>query len=106
MLAYGAARGRPGWRTSVLDTVASSSLAIPATIAGFSLFLLFLVINRYVPLAGTLLALVVAYSYRVSVAYRTAYSATLQIRTELEEAALDERGAVVGRRSGGSSRRC
>ncbi|MEO6510735.1 MAG: iron ABC transporter permease [Nocardioides sp.] len=87
VLAYAVARGRPGWRMTVLDTVASSSLAIPATIAGFSFFVLFLVTNRYVALNGTLLALVVAYSYRVSVAYRTSYSATLQIKKELEEAA-------------------
>ena len=87
ILAYAVARGRPGWRNSLLDTIASSSLAIPATIAGFSFFILFLVTNRYVALNGTLLALVVAYSYRVSVAYRTSFSATLQIKKELEEAA-------------------
>ena len=45
------------------------------------MFLLFMVINPVIPIAGTVLALVIAYSYRVSIAYRASYSATLQIRT-------------------------
>lgn len=88
VLAYGIARGRrtPGARA--MDLFASSSVAIPAVIAGFAMFLTFLVINPVIPLAGTIAALVVAYSYRVSIAYRSGYSATLQIRKELEEAAV------------------
>ncbi|MFS6531198.1 ABC transporter permease [Microbacterium aurugineum] len=88
VLAYGIARSKKtGW-VKALDLFASSSVAIPATIAGFAMFLTFMVINPYIPIAGTLLALVIAYSYRVSIAYRSSYSATLQIRPELEEAAL------------------
>lgn len=88
VLAYGIARSKKtGW-VKALDLFASSSVAIPATIAGFAMFLTFMVLNPYIPLAGTLFALVIAYSYRVSIAYRSSYSATLQIRPELEEAAL------------------
>ncbi|UOQ90457.1 iron ABC transporter permease [Agromyces endophyticus] len=88
VLAYGIARSRrTGWMRG-MDLFASSSVAIPAVIAGFAMFLTFLVINPVIPLAGTIVALVIAYSYRVSIAYRSGYSATLQIRKELEEAAL------------------
>ncbi|WP_156999715.1 ABC transporter permease [Agromyces terreus] len=88
VLAYGIARGRrTGW-SKAMDLFASSSVAIPAVIVGFAMFLTFMVINPVIPLAGTLVALVIAYSYRVSIAYRSGYSATLQIRMELEEAAL------------------
>ncbi|MGX5696715.1 ABC transporter permease [Agromyces soli] len=88
VLAYGIARGRrTGW-SRAMDLFASSSVAIPAVIAGFAMFLTFMVLNPVIPLAGTLVALVIAYSYRVSIAYRSGYSATLQIRMELEEAAL------------------
>lgn len=88
VLAYGIARSRrTGW-TRAMDLFASSSVAIPAVIAGFAMFLTFMVLNPVIPLAGTIVALVIAYSYRVSIAYRSGYSATLQIRMELEEAAL------------------
>lgn len=85
--AYAAARGRRKVRMRVLDLVASSSVAIPGVIAGFASFLLYLVLNRYVPLSGTIIALILAYSYRLSIAYRANFSATLQIKPELEEAA-------------------
>lgn len=88
VLAYGVARAKKtGW-VKAADLFASSSVAIPATIAGFAMFLTFMVLNPVIPLAGTLVALIIAYSYRVSIAYRTSYSATLQIKPELEEAAL------------------
>ncbi|WP_127792267.1 iron ABC transporter permease [Agromyces sp. LHK192] len=87
VLAYGIARSRSTPWTRAVDLFASSSVAIPAVIAGFAMFLTFLVINPVIPIAGTIAALVIAYSYRVSIAYRSGYSATLQIRRELEEAA-------------------
>jgi iron(III) transport system permease protein len=65
----------------------SSSVAIPATIAGFASFLFYLVLNKSIPLLGTIWVLVLAYSYRIAVSYRIGYSATLQVRTELEESA-------------------
>ncbi len=88
ILAYGIARGKKTFRAKAMDLFASSSVAIPATIAGFAMFLTFMVINPVIPLAGTVAALVIAYSYRVSIAYRGSYSATLQIKMELEEAAM------------------
>ncbi|MFE6734565.1 ABC transporter permease [Microbacterium sp. NPDC057650] len=88
VFAYGIARSRKTPWVKAADLFASSSVAIPATIAGFAMFLTFMVLNPYIPLAGTLIALIIAYSYRVSIAYRSSYSATLQIRPELEEAAL------------------
>ena len=88
VLAYGIARGRRTVWTKSMDLFASSSVAIPTVIAGFALFLTFMVINPVIPLAGTMAALIIAYSFRVSVAYRAGYSATLQIRKELEEAAV------------------
>lgn len=88
VLAYGIARSKKSLGVKIVDLFASSSVAIPATIAGFATFLTFLVLNPFIPLAGTLIALIIAYSYRVSIAYRTSYSATLQIKPELEEAAL------------------
>ncbi|WP_143109749.1 iron ABC transporter permease [Agromyces sp. CF514] len=88
VLAYGIARARRTGFTKAVDLFASSSVAIPAVIAGFAMFLTFMVINPVIPLAGTIAALVIAYAYRVSIAYRSGYSATLQIRMELEEAAV------------------
>lgn len=87
VLGYVLARSRPTPGARALDLIASASVAIPAVIAGFSAFLLYLVLNKYVPLSGTLWALVLTYAYRMSIAYRTNYSATLQIKLELEEAA-------------------
>jgi iron(III) transport system permease protein len=87
ILAYAVARGRPSWRLRVLDMISSASIAIPAVIAGFSAFILYLVVNRYVPIAGTIWALVLAYSYRMSIAYRVNLGAARQIKMELEEAA-------------------
>jgi iron(III) transport system permease protein len=85
--AWVVARSRGTWGAGILDTLASSSIAIPTVIVGFSAFLFYLVINRWVPLIGTLLILVLAYSYRMSVSYRVSHSAVLQVSTELEEAA-------------------
>lgn len=87
VVAYVVARSSRKGKYKALDLIASASVAIPATIAGFSSFILYLVMNQWVPISGTLMALVLAYAYRVSISYRTGFSATLQIRKELEEAA-------------------
>ncbi|HEY1622826.1 MAG TPA: iron ABC transporter permease [Streptosporangiaceae bacterium] len=71
----------------LIDLLASSSIAIPDVIAGFTAFMLYLIINRWVALSGTIIALILANSYRLAVPYRTAYSAILQVGGELEEAA-------------------
>jgi iron(III) transport system permease protein len=87
IVAFTVARSKPSWATRALDVFASSSVAIPATIAGFATFLFYLVINRHVPLLGTIWVLVLAYAYRIAVSYRVSYSGVLQISPELEESA-------------------
>jgi iron(III) transport system permease protein len=87
VVAFAVARTKPSWMTRALDVFASSSVAIPATIAGFATFLFYLVINRHVPLLGTIWVLVLAYAYRIAVSYRVSYSGVLQISPELEESA-------------------
>jgi iron(III) transport system permease protein len=83
-----AASGRGGGAAArLVDLLASSSIAIPDVIAGFTAFMLYLIINRWVALSGTIIALILANSYRLAVPYRTAYSAILQVGGELEEAA-------------------
>lgn len=83
--AYVVARGGTRRGTRLLDIIASSSLAIPAIIAGFASFLFYSVINSTVPLLGTIWVLMLVYSYRIAVSYRVSHSAVLQINTELEE---------------------
>ncbi|MBX3031228.1 MAG: iron ABC transporter permease [Chloroflexi bacterium] len=85
--AWVVARGRTSWGTRILDMLASSSVAIPAVIVGFSTFLFYLVINRTIPLIGTIWILIFAYSYRISVSYRVGHAAVLQIDRSLEESA-------------------
>lgn len=85
--AWVVARGRTGWSTRILDMLASSSVAIPTVIVGFSTFLFYLVINRSIPLIGTIWVLILAYSYRMSVGYRVGHAAVLQIDPSLEESA-------------------
>jgi iron(III) transport system permease protein len=85
--AYVVARGGPGKGMRVLDVIASSSLAIPAIIAGFASFLFYSVLNGTIPLLGTIWVLMLVYSYRIAVSYRVSHSAVLQISTELEESA-------------------
>ncbi len=85
--AFAVARSRRRLPATALDILASSSLAIPAVIAGFSAFLFYLVINRWIPLSGTIWAMAIAYAYRLSVSYRTSHAAVLQIHAELDEAA-------------------
>lgn len=80
-------RGRTSWGTRILDMLASSSVAIPTVIAGFSTFLFYLVINRSIPLIGTIWILILAYSYRISVSYRVGHAAILQVDPSLEESA-------------------
>jgi iron(III) transport system permease protein len=85
--AWVVARGRTGWGTRILDMLASSSVAIPTVIVGFSTFLFYLVLNKTVPLIGTIWVLILAYAYRISVSYRVNHAAVLQIDPSLEESA-------------------
>lgn len=70
----------------LLDFIASSSVAIPGVIAGLSFVIFYLTVNKWVPLYGTVWVLVLAYAYRLAVAYRTNVAGLTQISKELEEA--------------------
>lgn len=85
--AFAVARGTRGRRTQALDILASSSLAIPGAIAGFSALLLYMVTNPTLHLQGTIWILIMTYSYRMAVAYRTSTAAVLQVSSSLEESA-------------------
>jgi iron(III) transport system permease protein len=85
--AFVVARSTPTVGTRLLDILASSSIAIPSAIAGFSALLLYMVTNPFLHLNGTIWALILVYSYRTAVSYRTVYGSILQIGGELEEAA-------------------
>ncbi len=70
----------------LLDFVASSSVAIPGVIAGLSFVIFYLTVSRWIPIWGTIWVLVLAYSYRLSLAYRVHVAGLTQIGGELEEA--------------------
>jgi iron(III) transport system permease protein len=86
-LAFAASRQRNRLVARGIDALASSSMAIPDVIAGFAIFVFYLSINRWVPLSGTIWVLILAYSYRFAVPYRTTFSGILQIGSDLEDAA-------------------
>ena len=81
-------RGKRNFVNRALDLFASSSVAIPATVAAFAFFMFYIVIGRWVPVYGTIWILVLAYSFRTSVAYRNTYAGVVQINKELEEASM------------------
>jgi iron(III) transport system permease protein len=78
-------RGRRAVRAA-LDMVASTSLSVPAPVAAFAFLILFLGLNRIVPVYGTVGSLIFAYCFRIGYAYRMSSAASLQIGRELEEA--------------------
>ena len=75
----------------LLDLLASSSIAIPWVIAANGLLLFYLRLNSllplWVPLWGTLVVLIFAYTYRISIAYRIQKAGFAQLDTRLDEAA-------------------
>ena len=88
ILAWVVVRGPRNIFTRFLDLFATSSIAIPSTIAAFALFIFYLQVGKLIPLFGTIWILVLAYSFRTTVAYRQSYSGVLQIGKELEEASM------------------
>lgn len=68
-----------------LDLLATSSLVIPAVLAGLAYLLLYLALNG-LPLYGTLLGVTLAFTYRVAIPYRLANAALLQIGRDMEGA--------------------
>lgn len=69
---------------SILDFVSFLSLGIPTVIAGLASMLLYL--SMPIGIYGTVMMLVLAYSYRMAVATRLTRAALMQIHAELEEA--------------------
>jgi iron(III) transport system permease protein len=78
-------RGRRS-TAAVLDLLASTSLGIPSPVAAFAFLIMFLSINKWVPVYGTVAALTFAYCFRVGFSYRFGSAAIVQISEELEEA--------------------
>jgi iron(III) transport system permease protein len=78
-------RGRRAVRAA-LDMVASTSLSVPSPVAAFAFLTLFLALNRYLPIYGSLGGLIFAYCFRVGYPFRLSMAATVQIGRELEEA--------------------
>jgi iron(III) transport system permease protein len=76
---------------SILDFISFLSLGIPTVIAGLAAMLLYL--SMPIGIYGTVLALVLAYSYRMAVATRLTRAGLMQIHAELEEAASVAGGA-------------
>lgn len=87
IVAFVVARSRASRKTQAMDILASSSLAIPGAIAGFSALMLYMVTNPTLHLQGTIWILIMTYSYRMAVAYRTSNAAVLQVSASLEESA-------------------
>jgi iron(III) transport system permease protein len=90
VLAWTIVRSRIAGR-SILDFISFLSLGIPTVIAGLAAMLLYL--SMPIGIYGTVLALVLAYSYRMAVATRLARAGLMQIHAELEEAAAVAGGA-------------
>ena len=90
---------RAGGLRVALDLFLSSSIAIPAVVAANAFLLFYLWLNRSVPgwfpLYGTVLVLVLVYSYRMAVAYRLNRAGVMQLSLELEEASLVSGGSRV-----------
>ena len=79
-------RGRENIASRTLDLLASSSVAVPSAVAAFGFLVFYLAIARWAPIFGTVWILVLAYSFRTTVAYRNSYAGILQMNRELEDA--------------------
>ncbi len=76
-----------------LDLFSSSSIAIPGVIAANAFLLFYINLGKWVPIYGTVIVLILVYSYRMALAYRIQRAGITQIARELEE---------VSQTSGGS----
>ena len=90
LVVRGSFRGR-----RFLDLLASSSIATPSVIAGLTFLIFYLTISRWIPLYGTIWVLILAYSYRMTVAYRVNVAGLTQINRELEEASFASGGSWI-----------
>jgi iron(III) transport system permease protein len=69
---------------TLLDFLSFMSIGIPSVIAGLAVMLLYLTVP--VGIYGTVMVLIVAYSYRLAVSTRLAKAGLMQLHNELEEA--------------------
>ena len=90
------AKVRSGLRVA-LDLFTSSSIAIPGVVAASAFLLFYLRLNNaasgWLPLYGTVVVLVLAYAYRMAVAYRLSRAGVTQVSRELEEASHTSGGS-------------
>jgi iron(III) transport system permease protein len=77
---------------AALDLFASSSLGVPQPIVAFSLLMFFIAANQWIPLYGTIPGLILAYCFRMGLAYRTSRAGLLQISQDLEDASAASGG--------------
>ena len=103
VIAWTVVRGRIAPRARLaMDLFTSSSLAIPAVVAAFAFFIFYISLNQalnetflgWIPLARSLLVLVIVYSYRMALAYRFQRAGIAQIAKELEEASSTSGGSA------------
>ena len=81
---------RPNIFHTAIDLFTSSSLAIPGVVAASAMLLFYLYLNKQfgIALYGTIWMLVLAFSYRMTLAYRLNRAGIAQISRELEESSF------------------
>ena len=98
VIAWAVVRARFGGGIRLaLDLFSSSSIAIPGVVAASAFLLFYLRLNSvapsWLPLYGTVVVLVLAYAYRLAVAYRLSRAGVTQVSRELEEASHTSGGS-------------
>ena len=92
LVAWIVVRGSKGkWKTG-LDLLATSSLVIPAVLAGVAFLMVFLTFKS-LPLYGTLLGVTYALAYRLAIPYRIANAGMRQIGPDMEEVSATSGGS-------------
>ena len=84
LVAWTVVRSRAGAWKNGLDLLATSSLVIPAALAGVAFLMLFLTL-REIPLYGSLIGVTYALAYRVAIPYRIANASMRQVGKDMEE---------------------
>ena len=96
IIAWTVVRSPKSVATRALDLFATSSVAIPATVAGYAFLVFYLNLSRVIPIYGTMWILVLAYAFRTSVAYRISQAGIIQISKELEDASAASGATPLG----------
>ena len=77
-----------------MDLLATSSLVVPALLAGVAFLLFYLSVN-FLPLYGTVWGVTLALSYRLAIPYRLSNAAMRQIGADMEEASSVSGGSPM-----------